>query len=175
MAPVANGRPHQTLVVPSGDARGRLDGVLSLPIDESRGRSGRKRERSEFSKILKSRVVFSSALRVRGRGTVPVGLAGGLPLVTAGELSHSWSLLGQPGLLVPRILVWELRSWGRHVRWCKGFSSGRVEERVYTCNRHAGRCEVPRRTPCGRKGTWNRERGRLVCETRGAAAVQTER
>jgi hypothetical protein len=29
MVPVANGRPHQTLVVRSGDARGRLDGVLS--------------------------------------------------------------------------------------------------------------------------------------------------
>jgi len=30
IAPIANGRPHQTLVVPCDDARGRPDGVLSL-------------------------------------------------------------------------------------------------------------------------------------------------
>jgi hypothetical protein len=39
IAPVANGRPHQTLGVPSDDARGRPDGVLPLPIDENRGMS----------------------------------------------------------------------------------------------------------------------------------------
>ncbi len=102
IAPVANRRLHQSLVVPSDDAhRGGVASSLP-PFDENRGRSGRKREGLRFHNRLKWCRDLRLALGVRGRGTVPLGLAGGLPLVTACELSHSWSFLGQSDLLVRR-------------------------------------------------------------------------
>ena len=105
IAPVANGRPHQSLVVPSDDARG--GGVASSlpPFDENRGRSGRKREGLGFRNRLKWCRDLRLTLRVQGRGTVPVGLAGGLPVVATCELSHSWSLLGQLFQIIPSVFA----------------------------------------------------------------------
>jgi hypothetical protein len=96
-APVANPRLHQTRVVPSDDARG--GGVASsLPaFNENRGRSGRIREGSRFRNRLKWCRDPRLAPGVQGRGTVPLGLAGGLPVVATRELSRSWSLMGQLG------------------------------------------------------------------------------
>jgi len=91
IAPVANGRPHQSLVVPSDDARGGGATSSLPPFDENRGRSGRKREGLGFRNRLKWCRDLRLALGVRGRGTVPPGLAGGLSVVATCELSHSWS------------------------------------------------------------------------------------
>ncbi len=86
----------------------RRRGVISSYFDENRGRSGRKRDGLRFRNRLKWCRDLRLAVRVRGRGTVPLGLADGLSVVATGELSQSWSFTGQCDV------------------WCSGSANGRA-------------------------------------------------
>lgn len=44
------------------------------------------------------------------------------------RLSYSWSFLGQSDPLIPGVLAWEFCRRGRHVWWCKKFSSDKREK-----------------------------------------------
>ena len=49
-----------------------------------------------------------------------------------------------------------------------------MEECVYTCSRRPGPVQNADERPADERENWNRARGRLDFETRGAVAVQTE-